>query len=46
CTICAQKCPVDAIEFKPHELHHIDTEACIKCDVCKQVCPVNAVITI
>ncbi|RLD83296.1 MAG: proton-conducting membrane transporter [Bacteroidetes bacterium] len=46
CTICAQKCPVDAIEFKPHELHHIDTEACIKCDVCKQVCPVDAVITI
>jgi len=46
CTICAQKCPVDAIGVKPYELHHIDIEACIKCDVCKQVCPVNAVITI
>ncbi|MEN8123163.1 MAG: NADH-ubiquinone oxidoreductase-F iron-sulfur binding region domain-containing protein [Bacteroidota bacterium] len=46
CTICAQKCPVDAIELKPYELHHIDTEACIKCDVCKQVCPVDAVVTI
>ncbi len=46
CTICAQKCPVDAIGVKPYELHHIDTEACIKCDVCRQVCPVDAVITI
>jgi len=46
CTICAQKCPVDAIEAKPYELHHIDNEACIKCDVCKQVCPVDAVVTV
>lgn len=44
CTKCAQKCPVDAIEFKPYELHRIDTEKCIKCDICKQVCPVDAVI--
>lgn len=44
CTKCAQRCPVDAIEFKPYELHTIDNEKCIKCDVCKQICPVDAVI--
>ncbi len=44
CTKCAQDCPVDAIGFKPHEVHVIDTESCIKCDACRQVCPVDAVI--
>ena len=43
CTICAQNCPVDAIEFTPHKLHIIDQEKCIKCDGCKQVCPEEAV---
>jgi NADH:ubiquinone oxidoreductase subunit F (NADH-binding)/Pyruvate/2-oxoacid:ferredoxin oxidoreductase delta subunit len=43
CTLCAQKCPVDAIVFKPHEKHNIDTELCIKCDACKQVCPEDAI---
>jgi len=45
CTKCAQRCPSDAIEAKPYELHHIDVEKCIKCDICKQICPVNAVVT-
>lgn len=45
CTKCAQRCPSDAIEAKPHELHVIDISKCIKCDVCKQICPTNAVIT-
>jgi ferredoxin len=45
CTKCAQRCPVDAIEAKPYELHKIDLEKCIKCDICKQICPVNAVVT-
>jgi len=44
CTKCAQRCPVDAIEIRPHEQHEIDCEECIKCDVCKQVCPTGAVI--
>ncbi len=44
CTLCAQKCPVDAIEFRPHEQHEIDLEKCIKCDTCRLVCPVDAVI--
>lgn len=45
CTKCAQRCPSDAIETKPYELHEIDLEKCIKCDVCREVCPVDAVIT-
>ena len=44
CTKCAQRCPSDAITFKPYEVHNIDQEKCIKCDICRQVCPVNAVI--
>jgi NADH-quinone oxidoreductase subunit F len=44
CTLCAQKCPSEAIEFKPHEIHSIDPQKCIKCDNCRLICPVNAVI--
>ncbi len=43
CTLCAQKCPVDAIPFAPHEQHVINTELCIKCDSCRQACPVDAI---
>lgn len=43
CTMCVQKCPVDAIPFTPHEKHSIDTELCIKCDSCRAVCPVDAI---
>jgi len=43
CTLCAQKCPVDAIPFTPHEQHVINTELCIKCDSCRQACPVDAI---
>ncbi len=43
CTLCSQKCPVDAIPFNPHNKHEIDTELCIKCNVCKEVCPELAI---
>jgi len=43
CTMCVQKCPVDAIPFTPHQKHSIDTELCIKCDSCRAVCPVDAI---
>jgi NADH:ubiquinone oxidoreductase subunit F (NADH-binding)/NADH:ubiquinone oxidoreductase subunit E len=43
CTLCAQHCPVDAIETKPYEKHNIDTEKCIRCGTCKNICPVEAV---
>ena len=44
CTMCAQRCPTDAIKMKPYELHVVENDKCIKCDACKQVCPVDAVI--
>ena len=44
CTICAQKCPSEAIAFKPYEVHFIDQEKCIKCDICRQACPEDAII--
>jgi NADH:ubiquinone oxidoreductase subunit F (NADH-binding)/Pyruvate/2-oxoacid:ferredoxin oxidoreductase delta subunit len=43
CTICAQKCPVNAIVFTPYERHIIDDLRCIRCDVCKSCCPAGAV---
>ena len=43
CTLCSQKCPVDAIPFTPYEKHKVVNELCIKCDACKQVCPEDAI---
>jgi NADH-quinone oxidoreductase subunit F len=43
CTLCAQHCPVGAIEMRPYEKHEIDTEKCIRCGTCKNICPANAV---
>lgn len=44
CTICAQKCPSDAIPLNPYKKHEIINDKCIKCDVCRQVCPEKAVM--
>jgi len=46
CTLCAQHCPVDAIEMKPYEKHEIDDEKCTRCDTCKQICPEKAIIIV
>ncbi|MBN1561616.1 4Fe-4S dicluster domain-containing protein, partial [candidate division KSB1 bacterium] len=43
CTICAQKCPVNAIPMLPYQKHEIVQADCTKCDTCLQVCPVGAV---
>lgn len=43
CSLCAQHCPVDAIEMKPYEKHEIDPEKCIRCGTCESVCPVDAI---
>ena len=43
CTICAKKCPVEAITGEKKELHTIDTETCIKCGICYEVCKFNSV---
>jgi NADH:ubiquinone oxidoreductase subunit F (NADH-binding)/NADH:ubiquinone oxidoreductase subunit E/Pyruvate/2-oxoacid:ferredoxin oxidoreductase delta subunit len=43
CTLCAQHCPVGAIEMQPYEVHLIHQEKCVKCGTCKQICPAQAV---
>lgn len=43
CTICAQCCPVDAIERRPYRQHEIDLEKCIRCGLCLSVCPREAI---
>ena len=43
CTICSQKCPVDAIPAVPYQVHEINQEKCTKCDICRQVCPQDTV---
>ncbi len=43
CTICARKCPVDAIEGKVKEIHYIDPEKCIKCSLCFTACKFEAI---
>ena len=43
CTLCAIKCPANAITGNRKEVHVIDQEKCIKCGVCYDVCNFNAV---
>ncbi|WP_432662255.1 NADH-quinone oxidoreductase subunit NuoF [Wukongibacter baidiensis] len=43
CTLCARKCPVDAITGETKQTHRIDEEKCIKCGQCEKVCKFNAV---
>ena len=43
CTLCAQRCPADAIPIEPYRRHHIRQERCTKCDICREVCPAGAV---
>ncbi|GAB4440201.1 MAG: hypothetical protein OHK0040_11700 [bacterium] len=39
CTLCSQRCPVDAIDGGKNKIHIIDQEKCIKCGTCLAVCP-------
>ncbi|HDP95219.1 MAG TPA: NADH-quinone oxidoreductase subunit NuoF [Candidatus Aminicenantes bacterium] len=43
CTLCARKCPVNAISGEVKKSHVIDQDACIKCGMCYQVCRFDAV---
>ncbi|WP_432406341.1 NADH-quinone oxidoreductase subunit NuoF [Wukongibacter sp. M2B1] len=43
CTLCARKCPVDAISGETKKTHKIDVEKCIKCGQCEKVCKFGAV---
>ena len=44
CTLCARKCPVDAIAGEVKNPHTIDPDVCIKCGLCFEVCRFDAVV--
>lgn len=39
CTLCAQRCPVDAIDGGKNKIHIIMQDKCIRCGTCFDVCP-------
>jgi len=43
CTLCAKKCPQEAISGEKKEPHEIDQEKCIKCGICYDICKFDAV---
>ena len=45
CTLCAKKCPVDAISGYPKNPHIIDKEKCIRCGACYNMCKFSAIVT-
>ncbi len=44
CTLCAKKCPTDAIMGTPKAPHYIIPDKCIGCGTCKDVCRFKAVL--
>ncbi|MFP4532092.1 MAG: NADH-ubiquinone oxidoreductase-F iron-sulfur binding region domain-containing protein [Desulfobacterales bacterium] len=44
CTLCAKKCPQEAITGKKKKPHIIDQDKCIKCGICYDVCKFDAVV--
>ncbi len=44
CTVCAKKCPTNAIDGARKELHFIRQDACIQCGECYTVCKFDAVL--
>lgn len=44
CTVCAKKCPVNAIDGARKLLHTINQNTCIQCGECFNVCKFDAVI--
>jgi len=44
CSLCAKKCPVNAISGEVKNPYVIDAERCIKCGVCVQSCKFAAIV--
>ncbi|MGD9368663.1 MAG: NADH-ubiquinone oxidoreductase-F iron-sulfur binding region domain-containing protein [Desulfobacteraceae bacterium] len=44
CTLCAKKCPQEAITGKKKEVHILDQGKCIKCGICYEGCKFNAIV--
>ncbi|WP_027398154.1 NADH-quinone oxidoreductase subunit NuoF [Anaerovorax odorimutans] len=43
CTLCAKKCPVNAIKGELKGKHVIDQDLCIQCGKCEESCKFNAI---
>ncbi|MBI2920995.1 MAG: 4Fe-4S binding protein [Planctomycetes bacterium] len=43
CTVCAKRCPTEAITGSTKKMHYIDPELCIDCGVCGSYCPVDCI---
>ncbi|MBU1219567.1 4Fe-4S binding protein [Myxococcota bacterium] len=43
CTLCARKCPTQAIKGAVKSPHYIITEKCIRCGACVESCRFNAI---
>lgn len=43
CTICIQKCPVDAIVGASRQMHTVLSAECIGCQLCVAPCPVDCI---
>ncbi len=43
CTICAKKCPTQAITGENKQLHVLDQSKCVRCGVCYDACNFNAI---
>jgi len=43
CTVCAKKCPVNAISGEVKKPHLIDQDICTKCGVCYNACKFEAI---
>ncbi|MBW2574188.1 MAG: 4Fe-4S binding protein, partial [Deltaproteobacteria bacterium] len=44
CTLCAKRCPEEAITGEKKKPHKLDNEKCIKCGICYESCKFNAVV--
>jgi len=43
CTVCAQVCPLNAIEARPYLKHEIIDGKCTRCGLCVPACPEHAI---
>ncbi|MCX7893634.1 MAG: RnfABCDGE type electron transport complex subunit B [Burkholderiales bacterium] len=43
CTVCLQKCPVDAIVGAPKQMHTVIAALCTGCELCVAPCPVDCI---
>ncbi len=44
CTLCAKRCPTDAISGEVKKAHVIDQDKCIKCGLCFDGCKFDAIV--